>query len=181
MEHIDDFIYKCVYPLSRPQRRNFVRIVKGLIGSVRQTINRISRFFRGEITQSSLNRFIVNSKWTPLQIAVAKIIAFINDDDWYVLIVDDTIIMKFGKLLQGASYNKSHINSSFEFSRCVVSCGLKNLRTGEYFSLLDLLYISEKDSEKLNEKFKTKLEIANFFVDFCIEQGIKLRSVIFDS
>ena len=91
---------------TRPQYKNFRDFVLGLIVSDNKTIQEINDCF-GRVNQSSLNRFLTCSEWSPEKINNRRIsqIKSYHKLKKGIFICDPTFLQKYGKKMQYANYH----------------------------------------------------------------------------
>ncbi len=176
---IEAGIYKVNSVFSPHQFNHAVNFVKGIIADAKASILRISRLF-GEKNHSNLNKFFTKNWWNEENANKKRIIEFINEDDAYVLISDDTDNIKRGKKMKGVGIFKRHEGDGFETAHCKVITGLANQR-GEFLPLFTTIYLKKEDAEKEGALFKKKTEIAKDHNDKAREIGIDFYAHIYDS
>lgn len=172
-------IYKLNSVFSFHQTIHAKNFVTGIMIDSKASILRISRLF-GEKNHSNLNRFFTEDWWDEERINKKRIIEFINEDDSYVLVSDDTNNKKSGKKIKAVSEFKRHEGIGFEKAHNKVFTGIVNQR-GEYFPLFSTIYVKKEDAKKENIPFKTKHEIAREHNRKAKELGINFYVHIYDS
>src|ERR1700730_1249063 len=95
--------------LSRNQFRHLTRYVVGLIGARRKTIRTIAASSIEGFDQSSLNRFINSDAWETDALAKASMKVLTDDHGncpggVIFLIIDDTLLEKFGESMDSVGY-----------------------------------------------------------------------------
>lgn len=176
---IEAGIYKVNSMLSFHQSYHATNFIKGIIVDARASILRISKLF-GEKSHSNLNKFFTKNWWDDEKVNRKRIIEFINENDNYILISDDTDNIKRGKKIKGVGTFKRHEGDGFETAHCKVMTGLANQK-GEFFPLFITIYLKKEDAEKEGILFKTKTEVAKDHNDKAREIGIDFYTHIYDS
>ena len=87
---------------TKPQFGNFRRLITGLIVSENKTLQKINDQF-GKRNQSSLNRFVSNSKWDLDQLnslRIKTVVSHLSLEKKGVLIIDESLNHKTGKHME---------------------------------------------------------------------------------
>lgn len=176
---IEEGIYKVNSVFSFQQKKHASNFLNGIIVDPKASILRIGKLF-GEKNHSNLNKFFTKNWWNEEKLNEKRIIEFINEEDAYALVTDDSNNKKTGKKIKGASYYKRHDGKGFEKAHCKVITGLINSK-GEYLPLFTTIYFKKKDAEKEGIAFKTKHEIAREHNQRAKELGIVFFASIYDS
>lgn len=176
---IEESIYKVKSVFSHHQLNHVTNFLKGIIVDAKASILRISKLF-GEKSHSNLTKFFTKNWWDEEKINEKRIIEFINEEDNYVLISDDSDNIKRGKKIKGVGIFKRHEGDGFETAHCKVMTGLANQK-GEFFPLFTTIYLKKEDAEKENVLFKKKTEIAKDHSDKARKMGINFYAHIYDS
>jgi hypothetical protein len=174
--------------LSRNQFRHFARYVIGLIGARRKTIRTIAASSVERFDQSSLNRFINSNAWETdtLSKASMKIIA---DDHGrcpaggaVFLILDDTLLEKFGESMDSVGYLYSAKDGESVLSHDLVSM-LLVCTCGQVVPMDLRQYVKASVSKEERREFKTRVELAREMIDSIGLPGrlSKRVVVLFDS
>lgn len=167
---------------SGPQFDNFKRFVSGLVLSDRKNIQEISAVY-GDKDQSSLNRFVTQSKWdfdsvnkTRLGVATK---AFGSKQSG-VIILDDSTTKKTGKKMEKANYHRSGVTKKKEWGHCFVDSIYAEFDSNVMYPIRINSYLRKVDADDANP-FKTKREIALEQIDFALENSTKARTVMTDA
>ncbi len=176
---IEEAIYKVNSTISEPQMNHAIHFLKGIIADAKASILRISQGF-DEKSHSNLTKFFTKNWWCEENFNGKRIIEYINKDDIYALISDDTNAVKYGNKMNGVSKFKCHESSGFETAHCIVISGIANKKC-EFLPLFSTIYLSEKEAKKLGIPFKTKLEIVREHSTKAKELGINFFAHIYDS
>ena len=149
--------------LSKPQYENFCRTELGIMTAAKgeHDIKSINEQFINKKDQSSLNRFITESKWNLQPIVNQGKELFLHesklDTDLELKIIDDTVCRKYSNKTEMVCYNHSstmgtvlshdYVTSLYVNSEIAVSDGLK-------------LYGNEEKCKEKGVDFKTRLQLA---------------------
>jgi SRSO17 transposase len=82
----------------------------------------------------------------------------IDNDQRLKLHIDDTFARKFADATDGVGNFRNGSTGEIEDGNVIVTSCLQT--NGLYFPFLPVLYLGEDESERLDEPFKTKLEIS---------------------
>lgn len=176
---IEAGIYKVNSVFSPRQFHHATNFIKGIIVDAKASILRISKLF-GEKNHSNLTKFFTKNWWDEENINKKRVIEFINENDAYVLISDDTDNVKRGKKMKGVGIFKRHEGDGFETAHCKVMTGLVNQK-GDFLPLFTTIYLKKEDAEEENVQFKTKNEITKDHNIRAREMGIDFYAHIYDS
>ena len=175
---IEAGIYKVNSVFSFHQTQHARNFVTGIIVDPKTSILRISRLF-GEKNHSNLDKFFTKDWWDEEKVNKKRIIEFINKDDAYVLVSDDTNNKKSGKKIKGTGIYRSH-TGGFEKAHNKVVTGLVNQKR-EYLPLFSTVYLKEEDAKKEGVIFRTKHEIAREHNKKAKQLGLKFYTHLYDS
>ncbi len=109
------------------------------------------------------SRFFSKGNWSQTAVASA-LLSFIcnrvdiDNDQRLKLHIDDTFARKFADATDGVGNFRNGSTGEVEDGNVIVTSCLQT--NGLYFPFLPVLYLGEDEAERLNEQFKTKLEIA---------------------
>jgi len=153
---------------SKPQYENFCRTELGLMvaGGGEHDVKSINELFIDRKDQSSLNRFITNSKWdikTVANQAKKMLLSEANiDNSFEYKIIDDTVCRKYSQNTQMVGYNHSstmgtvlshdYVTSLYVNNGLAVPDGLK-------------LYGNQEKCRERGIEFKTRLQLACDIID----------------
>src|SRR3990170_2390470 len=153
---------------SKPQYKNFCRTELGLMvaGGGEHDVKSVNELFIDRKDQSSLNRFITDTKWNVKAIAnQAKTLLLSEaniDRSFEYKIIDDTVCRKYSQSTQMVCYNHSstmgtvlshdYVTSLYVNNSVAVPDGLK-------------LYGNEKKCREKGIEFKTRLQLACDIID----------------
>jgi len=148
---------------TKPQYRNFCRTMLGLIiaGKGEHDVKSINELFIDRKDQSSLNRFITESKWDIEAVAREGRDLLLNEAEHdpaiEIKVIDDTVCRKYSPRTEMVCYNHSstmgtvlshdYVTSLYVNGGVAVSDGLK-------------LYGNEKKCREKGVEFKTKVQLA---------------------
>lgn len=108
---IDVSLFKCFKPLfTKPSFSHFQKYAQGLmIGEKgKKNISAINSIFMDYKNQSSLNRFLTGYKWNEDELNEVKIRNFLKRKKGGILILDDSLIEKTGKRIEGVGFLFDH-------------------------------------------------------------------------
>lgn len=164
---------------TKPQFKQFRKLITGLIVSDKKTIQEINDCFN-DTDQSSLNKFVTLSPWD--EEAVNKIRIKQAKDSFKlsngILIIDPTMLHKTGKHMEKANYHRSGKTKKIEWGHFLVDSFFVD---GEdAFPLKADIYIREEDADK-EHPFKTAREIGMEHIDYAIESKLPFDTVMADA
>jgi hypothetical protein len=153
---------------SKPQYKNFCRTELGLMvaGDGEHNVKSVNELFIDKKDQSSLNRFITDSKWDIKAVtnqAKNMLLSEANiDNSFDYKIIDDTVCRKYSQNTQMVGYNHSstmgtvlshdYVTSLYVNNNVAVPDGLK-------------LYGNQKKCQEKGIEFKTRLQLACDIID----------------
>jgi len=164
---------------SKPQWSHFKTYMNGLLLGEKSEKN-IQDIASNSIDgkhQSSLNRFITRHKWDERKLNALRLNENILNRGGGVVIVDDTIIEKTGKDMDGVGYLYDHSKGKSVLCHDIVSTFYRN---GE--QLIPLFfnpYLKKEVAEKIGVWFKTKNQIALDLLRMSLIQ-VHPEAVVFD-
>jgi SRSO17 transposase len=109
--------------------------------------------------QSSLNRFLTRPKWNVRKVNALRLQYSLSNRSGGVLIVDDTIIEKSGKQMDGVGFLFDHCKGKSVRCHDIVSSFYHN-SDGVHVPLYFTPYVKEEHATRLDIWFKTKIQIA---------------------
>jgi len=149
--------------LTKPQYKNFCRTIMGLItaGKGEHDVKSINELFIDRKDQSSLNRFITQSKWDVEEVVKTGRELLLgeaeHDPAVEIKVIDDTVCRKYSPRTEMVCYNHSstmgtvlshdYVTSLYVNNGVAVSDGLR-------------LYGSEKKCREKEAPFRTKVQLA---------------------
>ncbi len=164
---------------SKPQWSHFKTYMNGLLLGEKSEKN-IQDIASNSIDgkhQSSLNRFITRHKWDERRLNALRLNENILNRCGGVVIVDDTIIEKTGKDMDGVGYLYDHSKGKSVLCHDIVSTFYRN---GEQrIPLFFNPYIKKEVAEKTGVWFKTKNQIALDLLRMSLIQ-VHPEAVVFD-
>ena len=164
---------------SKPQWNHFKTYMNGLLlgGKSEKNIQDIASNSIDGRHQSSLNRFLTKHKWNERRLNAMRLNQNIHSKDGGVIIVDDTIIEKTGKDMEGIGYLYDHSKGKSVLCHNIVSTFYRN---GEqHVPLFFNPYTKKEIAEKLGIWFKTKNQIALDLLRMSLMR-IHPEAVVFD-
>lgn len=171
-----------------PQFKHFENFITGVIINDKADIYTLSKGFEQGKHYDSLHHFVSESNWDMEEILKTSIsvIKHLPDESkrfcskgW--LIIDDSLIEKFGKMMEAVSKQYDHVEQRFlQYAHCLVALIYAD-KNGNRYSLKFDLYQTKRDCKKMKIEFRTKIQIAIELVRYAISQGIPFQGVLFDS
>lgn len=177
INNVNTYIKTFAKVLSKPQFIHFEQIVKGTLFAEHKSINSYSKSLNKN--QSSMCRFM-NSKAVDdnqinqvLNDLVAKKLDTNKEKD---MIIDDTLRRhKYAKHIYGTGWHNDHLNGGSSLGHSIVTCGIR--QDGYFYPTKFELYEKQADVSETSA-FKTKIEIAQAWLDECIDE---VDNVLVDS
>jgi SRSO17 transposase len=153
--------YTAKMSLSHHQHGLLARYVTGLIASSNKTVSGISSIFLQQ-SMISMNRLLTEYEWNPDLINMERLeeLQRYNETRWNcngIMIIDDTIVEKYGKKISGVGKLYDHAKGRFVNGHCIVSMYYADEKTN--YAIDYGLYL-----KKGSEGFRTKIEIAGELV-----------------
>ena len=133
---------------SKPQYKNFINVIMGLIGSEAKQISSISHSLVSGTDQSALNRFVNSSNWDPVPVK-DQILELLDRDkrtatqESGLLILDDSIMEKTSGKIEGTSQFHKVSNRGFTWGHDMVSLHYSD--AVKDYPLDFFFYLKEKD------------------------------------
>lgn len=172
---------------SKPQFRQFERFLTALLVADKANIEALAEGYRLSQSYDALHHFVSESPWEindVLEQTVSVIKALSDNQGFHnkgMLIIDDTLIEKYGKLMEAAGKLYDHSQGRYlEFAHCLVGLCWADHQKRRY-PLRFEVYQKKKDCQKEGLKFKTKIELAQQLINWAVKQGIPFQTVVFDS
>ena len=170
--------FRCCF--SKPQWNHFTTYLHGLLLGERgeKNIQDIAGNTLNGRHQSSLNRFLTQHKWNVLQLNALRLKQSLPCRRGGVLIVDDTIIEKSGKTMDGVGYLFDHCKGKSVRCHDIVSTFYYkgDMQVPLYFTP----YMKEEHATGLEVWFKTKIQIALDLLRMSLVQ-VHPEAVVFDT
>ncbi len=163
---------------SKPQQKNFLTYILGLMLPCNKTIQGITEELDLKKNQSSLNRFLTESKWKIKDIysILFDLVKSKLEDDVY-LILDDTLCEKTGKKIKAVARNYDHNENRTILSHSVF-CGI--IKSKDIILPYDIKLYRRKEVCR-GIKFKTKIELAQETIEKFLSLDFKRKIILFDS
>jgi SRSO17 transposase len=134
----------------------------------RHTISKLNRHQVDGTDVSNDIKFIRDSNWSKndlLQQYHKHIRRYAGKTSTGILSIDDTVIEKrtMTKNMEGLLFHYSHTKGKSTYGHCIVSCHYRigNISIPYNFEF----YLSKKEAKRLQQKFKTKIEIAQYLIE----------------
>ena len=165
---------------SKPQFRHFQNMVAGLIlnGRGEKNIQDIAANALDGRSQSSVNRFLRSRKWSPEAVDRHRLERHAGGRSGGVLVLDDTLVEKSGREMEGTGYLYDHSQHRNVWCHCFVTTMYSN--DDERVPLHLEPYVKEEACVSSGRAFRTKNELAVDLVDRALEY-VRPRVVVFDS
>lgn len=177
INEVNNLVKRFATTLSKPQFVHFEQIIKGTIFNPHKSINSYSK--SSNKNQTSMCRFMNTNAVDDNQLN--QVLNNLIDEKLDAkkekdLVIDDTLSRhKYAKHIYGLGWHNDHLNGGSSLSHSIVSCGIKQ---GEYFYPTKFeLYQKQADVGEASA-FKTKIEIAQEWLDECID---KIDNLLIDS
>ncbi len=153
---------------TKPQYKNFADFVCGLVVSDNKTVQEIADCF-GRVDQSSLNRFLTESDWSPQEVNAARILQVKKEakPKAGVLVCDPTMLHKTGKCMEKANYHYSGMMKDTAWGHFLVNSFFTDGRVG--FPVSADFYLREEDADK-QHPFKTVRKIGLDQLDYALKK-----------
>ncbi len=164
--------------LSKPQQENFILYLLGLIIPCNKTINGMKEELKFDKNQSSLNRFLTESKWSIKEI-YSTLFEFIKPKlkGIVYLIVDDTLCEKTGRKIQGVARHFDHNEKRTILSHSIV-CGI--LKCAEIVLPYEVKLYRKIETCK-GVEFKTKIDLAKEIIQKFLSLDFSSKIILFDA
>lgn len=165
--------------MSKPQFRHMVTFIAGLLlnGKGEKNIMDIASNALGGRSQSSLNRFLHRRQW-PEAVDRLRLDEHARGRKGGVLVLDDTLIEKAGREMEGTGWLFDHSQNRSVWCHCYVTSMYSD---GDERVPMHLEpYVKEEACPSLKRKFRTKNELAVRLVDQATEY-VRPKVVVFDS
>jgi SRSO17 transposase len=172
---------------SAPQYRQFEKFITSLMVSDDADIEALASGYRLSQSYDSLHHFVSESPWDINDVLKHTVGVLKNLPhgqglhEQGMLIIDDTLIEKYGKLMEAAGKLWDHSQGRYlNYAHCLVGlcwADHKKLR----YPLRFEMYQKEDWCKAHKETFKTKIQLAIELVEWAVTQGIPFQTVVFDS
>lgn len=173
---------------SVPQFKNFENFITGIIISDQADISALSKGFEQGKHYDSLHHFASESYWNMEEVLKTSVSVIkhlpdqskkFHSNGW--LIIDDSLIEKFGKLMEAVSKQYDHSQNRYlKYAHCLVALVYSDENSNRYPLNFDL-WRSKQDCIEIKQSFRTKIEIAKSLIQYALDQGIPFKGVLFDS
>jgi hypothetical protein len=166
--------------LSKPQWTNFKTYIHGLLLGEKgeKNIEDIASNILDGKHQSSLNRFLTKRKWSAKKVNALRLKEHLHNRIGGVMALDDVLIEKSGKLMEGVGYLKDHCSGNTVLSHNMVSTFYRNGK--QRVPLYSQLYFKDNVADQLDMWFKTKIQIAVDLLRLSLSQ-VNPEVIVFDS
>ena len=179
-EILDELIskYRSAFPEIR-QFRHFSELISALNISEKRSIAHLNSIMSDHVNQSNINRFLA-SKFDKEAIFRRNIDLINSIENDGVLAIDDTIVEKTGRHIEGAGWIFDHSIGKNVFGMQLATCTL----SGEYgfypisagiYRRLEYLEVEEK-----GEEYMTKIDMQIQTIGKCISAGLNFHTVVGD-
>jgi len=166
--------------LSHHQSKHLSTMLTGLITSPNKTIDGITSLSMNSTGQRSTNKFFTKYDWNAIEANRERVRELQRHDEtrWKkrgLGIIDDTIIEKTGKHIEGAGKYFDHGKGRYVHGHTIVTLGFTDHKTS--YALDYRLYL-----KKGNPRFRTKIELAKELITEGIENmQFPAFTFVFDS
>ena len=179
-EILDELLinYRSAFPEIR-QFRHFSELISALNNSEKRSVAHLNSIVSDHVNQSNMNRFLV-SKFDKEAI-FRKTIDLINSvEKDGVLAIDDTIVEKTGKHIEGASWIFDHSVGKNVFGMQLATCTFSG-KYGFYPISADIYRRLESlEREKKEDEYLTKIDMQIQTIGKCISAGLNFHTVVGD-
>jgi len=172
---------------SEPQYRQFENFITGLMVSNEANIEALASGYRLSQSYDSLHHFVSESPWDindvlGFTVSILKNLPHGQSlHEQGMLIIDDTLIEKYGKLMEAAGKLWDHSQGRYlNYAHCLVGLCWSDHKKLRY-PLRFEIYQKEDWCKKHKVEFKTKIKLAIELVEWAVKQGIPFQTVVFDS
>ena len=173
---------------SRPQYNQFERYITSLFVSDKADIQSLSEGYKISQSYDSLHNFVSESPWD-INNVLEKTVSIIKNlpegerfHEDGLLIIDDSLIEKFGKAMELAGKLYDHSQQRYlEFAHCLIGLCWTDSKKLRYPLMFDVYRKQQDYTDEDLLEFKTKIQIATEMIDWAVTQGIPFKCVIFDS
>jgi len=166
------------------QGKHFERYLTGLMTDSNVTVAHMAERFVEGVSQRGLNRFLTEYEWDAEELNLRRIKLLQDDPEmrWHnkgVVLIDDSLIEKTGKLIPGAGRLYDHNSNSFVHAQNIVTSHYADWR--KHYPLHFRQYFKEDSKEAIKHGFKTKIMLAMELVDEAEELEIPAETYVLDS
>jgi DDE superfamily endonuclease len=187
---LQPFLERLRPAFTRRQFRHLARYLIGLVGSRRKTVRSMVMSTVDRFDQYSLNRFINSEAWETNILSDAVKAMAIEDHEKCVggeilLVIDDTLLEKFGESMDSVGYLYSTKDKRPVLSHDLVSMLLVCSSCGQVVPVDLRQYVKASVSNEEKRTFKTRVELAREMIESLQFPGNHLSKkrvvVLFDS
>ena len=179
-EILDELLgnYRSAFPEIR-QFRHFSELISALNISEKRSVAHLNSIVSDHVNQSNMNRFL-ESKFDR-ELIFRRNIDLINSiEKDGVLAIDDTIVEKTGKHIEGTSWIFDHSVGKNVFGMQLATCTF----SGEYgfYPISADIYrrLESLEQEKKGEEYITKIDMQVKTIEKCISAGLNFHTVVGD-
>jgi len=165
---------------SKPQWAHFKIYLHGLLLGEKgeKNIEDIASNVLDGRHQSSLNRFLTKRKWDIKKLNAIRLKESIHDRKGGVIALDDMLIEKSGKHMDGVGYLKNHCSGKNVLCHDVVSTIYRNEK--QHIPLYVQPYVKKDVADQLDIWFKTRIQIAVNLLRLSLTQ-VTPEAIVFDA
>ncbi len=187
-KEVEEFSKEYVPAFSQAQYYQFQKFITGMMISDTFDIEALSKGFKVSQSYDALHHFVSEGDWSidevfNFNIGIIKQMPLdrtFTDDG--ILAIDDTLIEKFGKHIEGVSKQYDHAEGRYvQYAHNLLGLIYINPQETIRYPLNFSFYRSSKESAKHGTTFKTKIELGKEMITWSIEKGISFQTVVFDS
>lgn len=178
---VKNFLHRFEDIFSQPQLRHFAQYVTGLIVCDKATIKQINNSFIGHREYSNKDRFMREASWPEEEVdhrrleLIKESVGPLNPDKG-VMVIDDTILEKFGKHINEVGTFYDHAEGRYVLGHTIVTSHYVTPRT--CFPIGWRLYLKR---DKRDKTFKNKLKLAQELIEQAVLMDLPFKSVVFDA
>lgn len=172
------------FSLLKRQKKHLKEYLMGLIVSQKTTISSMNRMFIDGNDQSSLNKFVTQSKWNSMDMNDKRLGLLQTNNKtkykpWGIIAIDDTLCHKTGKDIEGVDYHFDHSEKKHVMGHNIVTSNYADKETDYPINLK--VYHREHSDIANKEGFKTKIELAIELIHDVMSRNIPANAFTFDS
>ena len=186
---LQPFLERLRPAFTRRQSRHLAHYLIGLVGSRRKTVRSMAMSTIDRFDQSSLNRFINSGAWETGVLSEAVKAMAVEDHERcaggeILLVIDDTLLEKFGESMDSVGYLYSTKDKKPVLSHDLVSMLLVCSSCGQVVPVDLRQYVKASVSKEEERTFKTRVELAREMIESLRLPGSLSKKrviVLFDS
>lgn len=157
-------------------RKHFKEYLTGLIVSENFTVSGINSMFPDANDQSAMNRFLTEYSWDEEKVNNTRLEFLQSHNETShkkhgVIVIDDTIIHKTGKSIEGVGWIFDHCENRSVLGQSVVTSHYIDNTVN--YPIDYKFYFSKKSDYAKQEEFKSKIQLAIELINNAIKNGFE--------